>query len=68
MSALFGTGDGRAVLRGSADIVGVKSYTVPDQGGARKIVALSHSVRNLLHRCDTYAAGMHTRRGMIQDI
>ena len=57
MCAFFGTGDGRAVLRGSADIVGVKSYTVPDQGGTRKIVALSHSFRNLLHIVDAYAAG-----------
>ena len=57
MSVLFGTGDGRAVLRGSADPAGVQSYTVPDQGGTRIIVAVSHSVRNLLQHDDAYVAG-----------
>jgi hypothetical protein len=47
MSALLGTGDGRAALRRPADLVGVQSCTVPDQGGVLKIVTLSHSVRSL---------------------
>ena len=41
MRALFGTGEGRAMLRGCGQQLNVVVHRVPDQGGTRKCVDLT---------------------------
>ena len=61
MGALFGNGDGRVILRGVAPLVDAIAHTVHDQGGTRKVVALSKCVANLLCNFRACFAGMHAR-------
>ena len=62
MGALFGTGDGRVMLRATQDLIGQKRLRVPDQGGTRKVVALAHTVDHLLRSMRAFHAAMHARR------
>jgi hypothetical protein len=63
MGALFGTGDGRVMLRATQDLIGQKRLRVPDQGGTRKVVALAHTVDHLLRNMQAFHAALHARRG-----
>ena len=63
--ALFGVGDGRVVFRAAADAIGAKRFRVPDQGGARKVVALIGTVEHLLKNMKVFHAGLHARIGQV---
>ena len=54
LGQLFGTGDGRVIYRAAAATVGAKHLRVPDQGGTRKVVALTRTVEALLRSLKTY--------------
>ena len=66
LGALFGVGDGRVILRATADAIGERRLRVPDQGGTRKIVALANTVEHLLKMHRTFHAAMHARLGQRQ--
>ena len=63
IGALFGVGDGRVILRATADAIGERRLRVPDQGGTRKVVALANTVEHLLKMHRTLHAAMHARLG-----
>ena len=63
MDSLFGVGDGRVIYRSAAEVIGEKRFRVPDQGGSRKVVALTSTVEHLLKTCRTFHAAMHARMG-----
>ena len=54
LGQLCGTGDGRVIYRAAAATVGAKHLRVPDQGGTRKVVALTRTVEALLRSLKTY--------------
>ena len=63
MGSLFGIGDGRVILRSAAEAIGERRYSVPDQGGTRKVVALANTVEHLIKMHRTLHAAMHARIG-----
>ena len=67
MGALFGTRDGRVMLRATQDLIGQKRLRVPDQGGTRKVVALAHTVDHLLRNMRAFhACGAQTKQHLIR--
>ena len=63
MGSLFGVGDGRVILRSTADAIGERRYRVTDQDGTRKIVALANTVEHVLKMHRALHASMHARIG-----
>ena len=68
LSALFGVGDGRVILRGAADQIGAKKTRVPDQGGTRKVIALANTIEHLLNNQKTFHAAMHARIALSESL
>ena len=63
MGSLFGVGDGRVLLRATCDLLGHRPVRVPDQGGGRKVTALTHAVTHLTSNLKAFSGGMHARLG-----
>ena len=63
LGALFGCGDGRVIYRSAAAAIKEKCLRVPDQGGSRKVVALSHTVEHLIKTQRPFHAALHARLG-----
>ncbi len=66
LASLFGIGSGRVIFRASAAAVGQKHLRVPEQGGTRKVVALTHTVDRLMRSLKSYHAALHARRGQAE--
>ena len=66
LSALFGVGDGRVLLRATADAIGERQRTVPDQGGTRKVVALIHTIDHLCRSYRSFHGALVARRGQME--
>ena len=61
MDHLFGLGDGRSLLRSSAEAAHVRTKSTQMPGGTRKAAGLSSEPGHLLHNFRAYAAGLHLR-------
>ena len=67
MDHLFGLGDGRFLLRSSADAVRNRTKSTHMPGGTRKAVGLTAEPGHLLHNFRAYAAGLHLREAWRKD-
>ena len=63
LGALFGTGEGRALYRNSQEALGLARRVVPDQGGTRKLVAITASIEYVADNLAAVHGAMHARLG-----